>query len=433
VEYRSATYRFARLGVRAAPIDVAAADTLDAQPLAAAMAEAGYAGQPTMLAIPSEWCLSASTVLASRRLTRNRQAVTYATEEHLPLSAEDMVCDYVAHETHILSVVANCSTLLPVVSSLEDAGIAVTTITPTAMLFLQYLSQLRWWPTDGLVLLSNGDQIELFAMAAARPRQWISLPRAPDAVRREVSAFLLNRSDDYEPLRICAVESVHEIESAIKELGPEVQVETRKLDGDEILLGEANKVLAKGKRPWIELRRDQLGQYDPYRLVRGSIGALLVSVLIALASLTTAAWTQGNKYDRLVQSTENEKRELFRELFPDARVPAGIRSRLESEQRKMVGLSVDETQVPELQSVTAMLVKTLAALPTDLRFRLLDIGLEEKRGSLEGEVRRHGDADIVASSLRASGLAVEPPGTEQLAEEGVGFRLDIATTVPDAD
>jgi hypothetical protein len=203
-------------------------------------------------------------------------------------------------------------------------------------------------------------------------------------------------------------------------------MENQTFDGDRCLIAEASKVIATGKRPWIELRRDQIGHYDPHSLVRGSIHALLVTVLVALTSLSFVAWNRADKYDAIVQSTEQEKRELFQDLFPDTRIPSGIRTRLDSEHRKLIGLAAEDARVPEREPVTQLLVDALTALPTDLRFRLLDIDFEGHRGALDGEVRRHGDADTLATSLRSNGFTVDPPGTEQLSDQGVGFTLNVS-------
>jgi hypothetical protein len=100
------------------------------------------------------------------------------------------------------------------------------------------------------------------------------------------------------------------------------------------------------------------------------------------------------------------------------------------------GLSAtaQEQSAGMLRSITASLVGALAALPTDVRFRLLEIRFDEEQAYLAGEVRRHGDVDRLASALRAHGFEVASPRTEQLAEEGVGFALSlVATPIPARD
>lgn len=429
IEYRAGSYRFGRPRQDGTLTDTAPTDPTAPAPLVAAMQEAGYCGQPTMLAIPSPWCVSTSVVLASRRLARNRQAVAYALEERLPLSAEDIVYDFLTQDTYAFGVAADTSALLPIVRSLEEAGVEVATITPTAMLLLERLAQGRRLPRDGVVLLMNGAGCDFVVLAAARPQQWRYLPLDSEVVTRETAALLLTQAAEI-VLPVLAVNLSDEMAASLGDMGPEVTVTRQEFENDQALLAAAADILARGKRPWIELRRDQIGQYDPYRLMRGSLRLLLLVLLITLMSLTTVARIRASKYQSLTDSLNREKQAVFQQLLPEARVPTGIRSRLESERRMLLGMSADNIQAPELKSVTGCLVDALDALPTDLRFRLLEIRLEESSAYLEGEVRRHGDVDSIASSLRARGFAVDPPRTEQLAAECVSFSLSMSTFPP---
>ncbi|MHB8974213.1 MAG: type II secretion system protein L [Pirellulaceae bacterium] len=432
IEYRAGSYRFGRPRQDGELTDTSPTDPTDPASLVAAMQEAGYSGQPTMLAIPSSWCVSTSVVLASRRLARNRQAVAYALEERLPLSAEDIVYDFLAQDTFAFGVAADTSALLPIVRSLEEAGLEVATITPTAMLLLEHLAQRRRLPSDGVVLLGSGESCDFFVLAAARPQQWRCLPLDREVIARETAALLLAQANDL-VLPVTAVNLSDEVAASLDNLGPEIGVTRQACDHDQALLAGAAEVLCRGQRPWIELRRDLIGEYDRYRLMRGSLRLLLLVVLITFVSLTTVARIRASRYQALTDALNNQKQALFQELFPEARVPTGIRSRLESERRMLVGMSVGNVQAPQLTSVTLRLVDALDALPTDLRFRLLEIRLEESSAYLEGEVRRHGDVDLLASSLRTRGFTVDPPRTEQLASEGVSFSLSLSTLPPPAE
>src|SRR5207248_1647357 len=51
----------------------------------------------------------------------------------------------------------------------------------------------------------------------------------------------------------------------------------------------------------------------------------------------------------------------------------------------------------------------------DLRYRVLEVRLDQGRFTLEGQAAAHGDADSIVASLRRGGaFTVEPPRTEQL-------------------
>ncbi len=406
-----------------------AADPTDVAPLLAAMTDAGYAGQATMLAIPSAWCMSAFVVLASRRLARNRQAVAYALEERLPLSAEDMVYDVLTHDTYALGVAVEAAAMVPVVGALEQAGIQVATVVPTAMVLLPRLLQLRRLPHSGVVLLAAGDGCDFLVLSGRRLQQWRWLPLESDALVRETAAFVLAQCDE-EAVPVTAINVPDGLAAALGELGDDIELTCEACALDEMLVATAADVLTRGTRPWIELRRGQLGQYDPYRLMRGALRAMLATLLLTIVCLTAVGWIRGDMYKELTGCCDSQKIDIFRQLFPEARVPTGIRSRLESEHRTLLGMSAGEMDAPALRAVTGSLVDMLHALPPELRFRLMEVRCEASTAYLEGEVRRHGDVDEIAASLRAQGFTVEPPRTEQLAGEGVGFTLSLSFLPP---
>jgi hypothetical protein len=74
-------------------------------------------------------------------------------------------------------------------------------------------------------------------------------------------------------------------------------------------------------------------------------------------------------------------------------------------------------------SATRLLYRVLAGLPRDVRYRLFEVRVEEGRVDLDGEVLSHGDADRMASALRAQELNVELPRSQQLPSQTIGVRL----------
>ena len=53
----------------------------------------------------------------------------------------------------------------------------------------------------------------------------------------------------------------------------------------------------------------------------------------------------------------------------------------------------------------------------ELRYRVLELRLDQNRFTLEGQAAAHGDADSIVTALRQGGtFSVEPPRTEQLGD-----------------
>ena len=102
---------------------------------------------------------------------------------------------------------------------------------------------------------------------------------------------------------------------------------------------------------------------------------------------------------------------------------AGIRSRLESEVAKLAGSRGQGEEIPVAVPTLRLLKDFLVSLPKDMRYRIVDLRIEQDRLSLEMEVRSHSDADVIASALRKQGFVVDQPRSEQLPLQGVVVRL----------
>jgi hypothetical protein len=191
VEYVADAYRFGRIRLDDCLTEVSAPDPSDPSAVVEAMRSAGYVNQPVLFAVPSDWCLCATVALSNRRLLRNRQALAYALEEQLPLAAEDMVCDFVTHESSVFGVAIDLSILLPVVRALEEAGLAVTTISPSALLILRQLMSQIAQPANGPIVMVRRDQCDFFLVSSKRPTQWRNIRADHVELRREITAHRL--------------------------------------------------------------------------------------------------------------------------------------------------------------------------------------------------------------------------------------------------
>jgi hypothetical protein len=107
-------------------------------------------------------------------------------------------------------------------------------------------------------------------------------------------------------------------------------------------------------------------------------------------------------------------------------VPPSIKGRLASEKRRLEGLGGQAAgeALAAVQPISALtqLRDVLASLPSDVRYRILDLSIEPDLVRLDGQARGHAEADRLAAALRQSGrFDVEPPKTQLLKEGGVSF------------
>ena len=400
-------------------------DEADPQAAAAQIHETlsslGYHGDDVLLGIPSTACLVGHLTLENPADRRHRQTLLYQLEQVLPLAAEDIVADFMHHDGDTLAVVAQIAHLEPWLAALENQGVRIRSISPTALLAAQHLAPTVESDSAQLcVLWGHANQVEWFVLASGQLRAWQLVPSQPSAV---VQRLNLRSLEQVESPRVMAIDLPPEVLAAVASL-PDVQL----LDGPATPLLEAATLAAgdilSGKQPlWFELRRDRLAPRDRYRPIRGPLRFAMISAAALLLLASAGLQIRAARYESLLNQHEGRQADLFREALPGQPIPVGIQSRLESESAKLAGLKGDATDLAGQRSALAMLYDVLAACPEQTRVRILEMRLQRTRVDLEGELRSHADADVLATALRQRGFQVEPPRTQQLPGQGVAVRL----------
>jgi hypothetical protein len=179
--------------------------------------------------------------------------------------------------------------------------------------------------------------------------------------------------------------------------------------------------------PPVELRRGKLAAPDPLRSVSGPLQTAFAAAAVLLLTIGVCLLCRAGRYDRLAQLADSRQLEVFHMALPNQAPPPILIRRLASEEKRLLGLSGNASTLPPTLSVLPLLRDTLAALPGDMRFKMLELRFEPRRLYLEGQTLDHGSADRIAAALRrATGLQVDPPHTEQPAGEDVTFTITAA-------
>lgn len=390
----------------------------------------GYRGEPVLFAPHASSCLVAVVPHSGRTMARNPQAMTYALEEFLPLAAEEATCDFVAFASDALGVAVETAPLRPLLSAFAETGLRISSIVPAALLALQGQLLGQRWRSRQAVLWQDRDRLELFELLGGRPHAWRSFPATAQELVRELR--LLGLFSEKSPVeKLLAGGLREELQEALRPLAGEVPITLVTELPEQTALSAAATIISGRQEPWIELSRGELGSYDPYRSIRTSLRVLTVASVFLLVALALAAWLRTGRYEGIARGYQEEQERLFRRVLPAAKVPVGIRSRLESEYRTLAGVTGQMEGVPRLDSASTLLWDALSALPEDLRFRVLEVQAEQNRVHLDAEIRQHGDADLLATALRKHGFEVPEPRTEQLGDKGVGLVISASRPSPE--
>lgn len=380
-----------------------------------------YTGEGIVLAIPSHWCLCGVVPTADIPRTHRRETMTYRLEGRLPLAVEQLAVDFVEHDGEALGVAVETDRVAPLLEALESADVRVDAVCPTALLILsQQNQQLEKQNVDTVWIQSNG-QVDYFELREARPIRWrlLSSQNGDIEFQTKLQQLRSHQTSTHHALLECQTKLLESFRGE--------QTETETVSRDQLLLEAfkaAPRLLDGVDRGCVNLRCDGLAATDPHRAIRTPLKYCTAALIVMLICLTGSSVWRAWRNDEVVGRLAGQQQQVFRELLPNQRTPVDVRSRLESEARRMRAVSGNSSELPQTPSSLNMLHATLSRLPDYLRYRVLEIRIEGDQLYLEGEARAHSAADTVAASLRKQqGFEVEPPRTERMNNQSVSFAV----------
>lgn len=384
------------------------------------MKAGGYRGEHVLLGVHSLRCLCGKFVSSENPRRLSHQAKLFQFESQLPVSVEDVVADFSVTDRAVFGVAIQIRDYLPLLGECEAAGIAVRTITPWALLAAQEIASSEESRGCRIALFPQSGYVELFALEGRNTATWKIVADAPTDVLREL---LVVKRQQGTNLCITVYGNAVEFHRALTSR-TDLDIELRTMTGEELIAdGRLVDILAGRRHPAIDLRRDQLGDTHRWQAAMPLLQLTFTACMVALLAIIGAFILRGRQYERLAQELHREQRRTFHELFPDQRVPMGVRARLESELAKASALRGVPDSVPVLRPSLPLLSRLLDAVPETVRIRILRVDIEGAQVSIEAQVRNHGDAGIIAESMRSHGFHVLPPRTVQTARGVIALHL----------
>lgn len=392
----------------------------------------GYAREPIVLGLPSSWCLSATIPTDGLERSSRRRAMLYRLEEHLPVSAEQVVADFVDDgRGEAAGVCVEIDRVRPIIMAMESRGASIRHICPVALLAASH-ALTRWRDAAGVVIeqcrdgdATNQPAYDLIETRAGRMIRWWWFADDLAALRDQLATC----AQAEEPIDPMSVVTIGMTCDPIDTMSVSIRSTECPIPGDEAALGAAAEALMGDRLLWIDLRRDALAAPNPYEAYRGPFRAVIVGVVALMLGLAAATYWRGHRYEALAERYIQQQGDVFRVAMPGQRVPGNIKARLLSEKQKLAGLGGQGSDAAITQwlaspSALAQLGVILQGLPTQLRFRIADLNVQTDLIRIDGQARSHADADQIAAAVQATGFfEVDPPRTQSLREGGVSFLL----------
>jgi hypothetical protein len=398
-----------------------------AGPIQEALLAAGWRSEPILLGLSAASCLAATVDVPAPAMLRKPQSMRYHLEAWIPWSAEEFVADYVAHKTAAFMVALRIADLKPLLVGLEERDASPIAVLPTALLGLERHLANEDLPSNYLLLWRHDGETEFFTVRDGRPLAWRHAVGAASEDLLQLCAAGALQEGESTPYYVLGLSSCQS--GALADAGITV-INQPDLDWIAAIRETATLIAAGDAESPINLRRDELAGQRPTNAVAPQLCRLKVAAALAFLAVCTALWIYGDQYKESAGAARQRLTGVYEATFPAEPVPERIVSTMRKAQTLLQGTRGPVKELAVGPSSDLVLEKTIASLPTDLRYRVPEIRIEAASVHIAGEVRSNADADRIAAALRLGGFDVDAPRLQRLAEEGFSVRLAAQWTAP---
>jgi len=384
----------------------------------------GYGGRGVCLGLPADMVFSAQIDSANLPRRDKHNAMLYRLEEQLPLEAERLTADFLAPAGGmVMGLAVETAPVSRIVDLLDEAGIPVAAICPTAMLALWQHRGLATAPGDYIVL-GDSRLLEVFRMAQNQPDRWYTTTATARGLLDCIQADMLAGSMTDRRPHLHIIGNLPTDAPALLAQKAGVVPETH--DEHELLLHAAHtaEMLLSGRQAgWVDLRRDDLAPVNPWGRLSG-LADLAAALMLVLAGLMGGMfYLRAAQYESAAGASERRQRDAYVALYPGRSAPVNVKSALASELRRLSGVRGINTDIPAEPCALDTLKGIAAALPRAMRMRIVQVRLDPNSVYIEGQARDHTAAQITCRGLLTAGFQMAPPRTEHLSGGGVAFTL----------
>ena len=321
----------------------------DPSRIAAELRQAGYRGQPLVLAIPTAWCLAAPFSTAGLPRRAGSDLLRFRLEEKLPTPMEELAADVAMRGNTALGVAVPLARVQPVVEALEKEGVVVQWIVPSALAaaraMVEPVRAARSSESASILLIQTKNHIDLVALRDGVPWAWRLTAARPNDVLLHFNSLLIEVIGSPQVKLIGVDDSIRDAVTAGLS-----DVESSGDPVEHVVVDAVQQYVSGRRSPWIDLRRGNLAAPDSLRLARRPLAIALSAACLLLATLCGVMLWRAAQYEQQAQTLQQQQAGVFRQVFSTGSVPPNPRMRLESEHRALQGRSGQSTDLPRQPS-----------------------------------------------------------------------------------
>lgn len=408
------------------------------------LARSGLKGPRCLIAPAATSCFFTSIPGGPDVDVRDRNALRYELESHLPLDAETMVADYVvrtmpggrpkstdgvpadpksagqshAGQSHddrnegraasrqIVSAIAvEFARWRELADALELSGIVVRSIVPSALLAARALSHSLNPAQRTELLLFEPTRCDAVTFETDSVTAWKHLAVDRSTLRQH------HILDNHGVKQVVVAAGDGEQLEQVREAYGDVEVKVVDRPLESLWIEGTEATLTKPSPRWFDLRRDQLGPGDPLRPVLPQLRLATAAAFACLLAIAIGGWWRNQQIETTVEQLRSQQVAAYSSAFPDSPVPVALLRRVKSEHAEVIGSRGASAEIEVPVSATDVLTNFLAALPESVRFQAKGLKVLNGHATMDLQVRSTVDAGVLAAALKAHGFEVEPPIT----------------------
>lgn len=200
-----------------------------------------------------------------------------------------------------------------------------------------------------------------------------------------------------------------------------VPVEFYDRSADDLLHEAAYEVLNGRRLPMVCLKSNRLTEVDAYRPAYRHAMLFIASISLLGALLVLGMYLRAGYYRAETEKLLAKQEAIFKRVFPKQKIPVGMLSRFQSEQRRLSLTKGTQSRpaVPNALEVLHALLEALPETPEDLRYQIQNVRVEQKSiASLVGRVESLEALDRFRQLLTQAGFTL-PPVSSRPDSQGV--------------
>lgn len=388
-----------------------------------ALRELGYVKGGLCLALPSNMVFAAKVdccQLPPR--TPRRAGMLCLLEEQLPLDIESMTADFLpSADECCLGVAVESPAVQKIVQTLESAGLEVQSICPAAMLAVWELCRDGRSSQYALVVWQN--RIDVIRLKNGLPLAWYTAGADMQEALECVTADQLTDPVEADHVDVCVIgrpdpsSNILEGKSGIKIAG---RIEE---PAEQLAAKAAGRTSAAQMPGWVNLQRDALALARPWAPMRRNLRLAAAMAIVLPLVLAGAFICRGMQYGVAADEAYQQEAGAWKKLNPGRSVPEALNRRLRSDLTRLRAISGAADETPTRISALDTMRRVIAALPSGMRLRVLEMRLDPNTVYVEGQALSHADAETITRMQIEAGMEMDPPRTENLSTGGIKFTL----------